>query len=675
LPETSFSLLLMINRYAFSFLVLLFVLCIQSCDDEDKKDGGTVNIQLNFIRVGTSDLNLNDFTQNMSAPIDKPVIASFSEPLSPSRIQDAVQLKDKNSGALVPLTFSYLDNNKTFSALPDQTLAPNTTYALSIANGLLNDSGGTFPGFTLEFKTIANTLHIESIKANETEILTTPRPGNIPVSNATFSVTFSAPLDESTITHTNFRISGPQTPSATVTSSEDHKTVFISADGEMKDYMRYQLIIDGNVKGENEETFSQLAKVFYTSSNGILDFPTISDDALLTVVQEQTFKYFYDFAQPASGMARERNTSGNLVTTGGSGFGLMALIVGIERNFITRAQGIERFDRIIDFLETADRFHGAWSHWVDGNTGNVIPFSADDNGGDLVETSFLVQGLITVRQYLNENDATEKALIDRINTLWESVEWDWYTKGGEDVLYWHWSPDKEWVMNHQLRGNNETMITYVLAASSPTHSIESSVYHNGYARNGAIKNGKAFYGITLPLGEDYGGPLFFTHYSFLGLDPRNLSDTYANYWTQNVNHSLINHAYVVANPKNWIGYSDKNWGLTASDNQEGYNAHSPTNDLGVITPTAALSSFPYTPEESMKALKFFYYSIGDRLWGTYGFYDAFNLTEGWTASSYLAIDQGPIVVMIENYRTGLLWDLFMSAPEVQTGLTNLGFTY
>lgn len=229
-------------------------------------------------------------------------------------------------------------------------------------------------------------------------------------------------------------------------------------------------------------------------------------------------------------------------------------------------------------------------------------------------------------------------------------------------------------MNHPVRGYNEALITYFLAAASPTHAIDAVVYHEGWANKGGIVNNKTFYDINLPLGFDYGGPLFFSHYSFLGLDPRSLSDTYANYWTQNVNHSLINHAYAVANPKNYVGYSENNWGLTASDNHIGYSAHSPTNDLGVITPTAALSSFPYTPAESMKALKFFYYTVGDRLWGPYGFYDAFNLTEGWTADSYLAIDQGPTIVMIENYRTGLLWDLFMSAPEVQTGMETLGFS-
>lgn len=318
-----------------------------------------------------------------------------------------------------------------------------------------------------------------------------------------------------------------------------------------------------------------------------------------------------------------------------------------------------------------------WPHWLNGTTGEVIPFSPNDDGGDLVETAFMVQGLLTVRQYLDDTNAQEAGIIDKINQLWQEVEWDWYTQGGQHVLYWHWSPDYGWEKNHRITGWNEALIVYVLAASSPTHSIEPEVYTEGWSRSGTMVNaaGNTHYGYTLPLRSDRGGPLFFAHYSFLGLDPRNFSDRYADYWEQNVTHTQINRAYSIANPKNYVGYSAQSWGLTASDGNNGYSAHSPDNDRGVITPTAALSSFPYTPEYSMEALKHFYYILGDRLWGEYGFYDAFNITENWTASSYLAIDQGPIIVMIENYRSGLLWDLFMSAPEVQNGLDKLEFTY
>jgi hypothetical protein len=310
---------------------------------------------------------------------------------------------------------------------------------------------------------------------------------------------------------------------------------------------------------------------------------------------------------------------------------------------------------------------------MNGNTGITEPFSANDDGADLVETAFMIQGLLTVRQYLNEGSTFEAELIDKINILWEEVEWDWFTQD-QNTLYWHWSPNSGFSMNMQIKGYNEGLIVYFLAAASPTHPITAEVYHDGWASNGGMVNGNNYLGINLPLGYPFGGPLFFAHYSFMGLNPENLQDNYANYWTQNVNHSLINRQFCIENPNNYVGYSEDCWGLTASDNHQGYSAHSPTNDKGVITPTAALSSMPYTPDESMDAMRFFYYTIGDKLWGEYGFYDAFNFTEGWVASSFLAIDQGPIVVMIENHRTGLLWDHFMSAPEVTTSMELLGFS-
>jgi hypothetical protein len=400
-----------------------------------------------------------------------------------------------------------------------------------------------------------------------------------------------------------------------------------------------------------------------------------TDDQLLDMVQEYTFRYFWDFAHPASGMARERNTSGNTVTTGGSGFGIMALPVGIERGFITREQGVERMQKILTFLESADRFHGVWPHWLNGNTGQVIPFSTNDNGGDLVETGFLVQGLLTVRQYFNRPNPEELAIVQRITALWESVEWDWYTRDNSGALYWHWSPSVAWQMNMKIRGWNEGSIVYMLAIASPTHGIPASYWENGWAANPNYTNGKSFYGYKLDVGWDRGGPLFFAHYSFLGFDPRNIKDQFTNYFNLNRNHTLINRAYCMENPLNHAGYSENCWGLTASDDPFGYMAHEPTNDRdnGTITPTAALSSMPYTPDESLAALKYFYRELGDKTWGWMGFYDAFNQRENWWATSTLAIDQGPIVGMIENARTGLLWDNFMANPEIAPMLEQIGF--
>ena len=404
----------------------------------------------------------------------------------------------------------------------------------------------------------------------------------------------------------------------------------------------------------------------------------LSDSGLLDLVQRQTFKYFWDFAHPVSGMARERSNvafdyGNEVVTTGGTGFGVMAIIVATERGWIGRHTAAKDLLKMMRFLWKANSYHGVFPHWLNGATGQTVPFSRKDDGADLVETSFLLQGLLCARQYFNANNPVENELRNRINWMWSETEWNWFTKGGEEVLYWHWSPNNDWSMNFPLRGYNETLITYVLAASADRYPVSTAVYNRGWAQSNFFKNGKTFYGIKLPLGFDYGGPLFFTHYSFLGLDPRGLKDQYANYWEQNQNHTLINHAYCVDNPKHWKGYGENCWGLTSSDNPWGYAGHSPSEDLGVITPTAALSAFPYTPEFSMKALKHFYYDLGDKIWGQYGFVDAFDETENLYARSYLAIDQGPIVVMIENYRTGLLWKLFMSCPEIQSGLKKLGF--
>ncbi len=404
----------------------------------------------------------------------------------------------------------------------------------------------------------------------------------------------------------------------------------------------------------------------------------LSDKALLDVVQRQTFRYFWDFGHPLSGLARERsnksyNYGPEVVTIGGSGFGIMGIVVATQRKWITREQADDRMLKIVRFLYKADSFHGVFPHWLNGETGKVIPFGPKDDGADLVETSYMFEGLLCARQYYNADNAKEREIRGKINGMWNNIEWNWFTRHGQDVLYWHWSSNNGWAMNFPIHGFNECLITYILAESGTRYPVAPSVYHKGWAQGSFFKNGKTFYGHKLPLGFDYGGPLFFSQYSFMGLDPKGLKDEYADYWEQNQNHTLINRAYCVDNPKKFKGYGENCWGLTASDNYDGYNAQSPTNDLGVITPTAALSAFPYTPKYSMQALRHFYYDLGDKIWGQYGFTDAFSESHDWYAKSYLAIDEGPIVVMIENYRSGLLWNLFMSCPEVKAGLKKLNF--
>jgi len=419
------------------------------------------------------------------------------------------------------------------------------------------------------------------------------------------------------------------------------------------------------------------------AANGNEPAATVSDDELLDIVERRTFDYFWGGGEPNSGLACERihidgdypENDQHIVTTGGSGFGILALLAGMERNYITREQGLERMNRILTFLENADAFHGAFPHWLDGQTGRVKPFGQKDNGGDLVETAFLFQGLLAVHQYYAEGSGTEKAAAARIDALWRRVEWDWY-RNGQDVLFWHWSPDYAWEMNFPVRGYNECLIMYVLAASSPVHAIPAEVYHHGWAENGLITAPHAVEGLNLNMRYQGArvGPLFWAHYSFLGLDPNGLKDAYADYFQEMKNYTLINRAYCIRNPKQYDGYGAACWGLTASYSVEGYAAHAPAEpaDRGVVSPTAALSSIVYTPAESIEVMRRLY-SRSDKLWGKYGFYDAFSQTASWYPRCYLAIDQGPIPVMIENHRSRLLWRLFMSHPDVQNGLRKLGF--
>lgn len=426
----------------------------------------------------------------------------------------------------------------------------------------------------------------------------------------------------------------------------------------------------------------------------------IPDSTLLEIVQRQTFRYFWHFAHPVSGLARERDMPVKAVyywdfineawdepnlskeifgsedcAIGGTGMGILSTIVAVNRGWIGRDTAVKRLIQIADFLARADCYHGIFPHFMNGTTGKTVPFDRLDDGADIVETSYLMMGFLSAREYFNDNNITEKYLRKRIDQMWGAANWNWHTNGNSKRLFWHWSPRNDFDMNFPVWGWNECLITYILAASSPNHSISRMVYDSTWTGSFGWRNGHSYYGYELPLGSyDKGGPLFFEQYTFMGIDPNGLKDSYnIDYLMQATNHTLINRAYCIENPKHYKGYGENCWGLTAGDSYKGYVAHCPEDDRGVIQPTAALSSMPYTPEYSMQALKHFYYDLGNSIWGPYGFADGFSIDQNWYAKSHLAIDQGPIVVMIENYRTGLIWDLFMKIPDVQNGLIKLGF--
>jgi len=494
--------------------------------------------------------------------------------------------------------------------------------------------------------------------------------------NPTFKLKFSMAVDTSTVS-ANIQLKQNNTIIPVKFSYIKGDTVVVMKPASSLQYItKYTISVLPNLKSASNQKLGvsyQLNQVTTIDSSD--KFPRKTDAQLLNLVQKASFNYYWIAGNALSGMAKERFSS-DICTTGGTGFAVMSIPVAIKRNFITRADGLARVTKLVNFLDqNCTKYHGAFAHWINGNTGATIPFSPHDDGADIVETSYLMEGLLTAREYFNGTSADETNLRNTINKLYQNVDWSWFTNG-QNTLYWHWSPNYGWDTYQQVNGWNEALITYVMAASSPTHPINLATYQNGWARNGAMKNGNTYYGVQLPLGPANGGPLFFEHYSFMGIDPNGLADAYANYQQQTTAHTQINYNYCVANPKHYNGYSDSCWGLTASDdNLVGYSAHEPNNDDGVLTPTAALSSFPYTPDQSMAALQFFYYKLGDKLWNSYyGFRDAFNLTEPWFDNDYLAIDQMPIVVMIENYRSQQIWNLFMKCKEVKKGMKKLGFT-
>ena len=400
-----------------------------------------------------------------------------------------------------------------------------------------------------------------------------------------------------------------------------------------------------------------------------------TDEELIDMVQRYAFRYFWEGAHQGSGMALERTDGGSsTAASGATGMGLMAMIVAHERVYRPKEEIKDRILKILSFLETCDRFQGAWSHWYNADTKHTQPFTTDDDGGDLVETSFVAQSLVALKNYFSGTDAKSVQIREKADLLWKGVNWNWYRQYGQNVLYWHWSPNYLFAKNMKITGWNEALITYIMAASSPGYGVPKEVYTEGWARNGAMVVKRTYYSYEINLSPNYGGPLFWVHYSHLGLNPHGLTDQYASYWQEHVNTAKIHVAYAVANPQGWENYSDKCWGLTASDDPYGYTAHQPeSNDNGTISPTAALASMPYTPEESLKALKYFYRERGKDVFGPYGPYDAFNDELNWVKKAYIGIDQGPIVVMIENHRTGLLWNSFMKDADVRAGLTKLGF--
>lgn len=415
---------------------------------------------------------------------------------------------------------------------------------------------------------------------------------------------------------------------------------------------------------------------------------------LLTQVQEASFRYFYHYRHPVSGLAREKTPYcraasisdltpryighvrdiRRLCTTGATGMGMFNLVVGVERGFITRDEGARWALQMLRFLsEKAERFHGAFSHWLNGDTGKTRKFAGkEDNGADTVETAFLASGFIVLREYFTADTPAEREIRALSDSLWKSIEWKWFTRTGEQgaPLYWHWSPDYAWAKNHRVRGFNEAAILYILAVGSPTHAIHPDSYHKSW-RHPGYGNERTEFDVPMVLGRGLGPPIFWTHYSYLGLDPRKISYKGTSYFEHFKRFCEVQVRYAQSKAGEFEGYGPL-WGLTSSMGPNGYQGHRPGDkDDGTITPTAALSSMPYAPKYGVFCLKTMYTKYGGTIWKDFGFTDAFNLSEDWVADSILGIDAGPIAPMIENFRTGICWKTFMRAPEIRYALKKL----
>lgn len=530
-----------------------------------------------------------------------------------------------------------------------------------------------------------HTLYIDDVQIEPAPLdakvdLSPPEQVSAKGSERHVDLSWRQPLDKNVFTYRIFRSTDGKTfkPVGTQSFDTPRFTDFPNDSSHTLAYRITALDLDGRESKPSAEVTAKLTK--------------LDDNGLLDMVQEGCFRYYWEGGHPNAGLSAEITPGdANLIALGGNGFGVMALLAATERKFVTREQAVERMEKILRFLSAADRFHGVWPHFLDGRTGKTIPyFGRHDNGGDLVETAFMIQGLLAARQYFGEDNEREQRIRETITNLWREVEWDWYRKEKDsDVLYWHWSPTDGFYINHPLIGWNETMIVYILAIASPTHPVPASLYYSGWAGQGELQvkyrqnwsrttegnhyaNGHSYYGTKLAVGSGNGAELFFTHFSFMGFDPRGMHDRYTNYFENNRNIALISHAYALENPRHFVGYGDNCWGRSAGINSGGGRAL-PRDDNGTINCMAALSCMPYTPRESMAALKHFYRVLGERAWGVYGFYDGFNETQDWFEANYMALNQAPITAMIENYRSGLIWRNFMANPEIAPALKAIGF--
>ncbi len=402
----------------------------------------------------------------------------------------------------------------------------------------------------------------------------------------------------------------------------------------------------------------------------------LTDSAFLEMVQRASFEFFWQEANPGNGLIKDRSASGAVCSIASVGFGLTAIAIAIDHGWITRAAGRERvLAALKTFWEKPQGreaqgnigYRGFFYHFLDMNTA----LRAWNSELSSIDTALLLAGILDMKQYFTTDDPAEVQIRNLADSIYHRVDWNWMRNFQPNVTG-GWFPETGF-LNWWWGGYNEAMIMNILGLGSPTHPLPSTIWpawtsgykwqtHYGYAY------------VNFP-------PLFGHQYSHCWIDFRNIQDAYMRgrgmtYFENSRRATLAARAYAIANPGKWRGYGENVWGLTACDGPNGYRARGAPpaeNDDGTIAPTAAGGSMPFAPEVCLPALRYMYETYGASLWMRYGFRDAFNLTQNWWGPDVIGIDEGPIVLMIENYRNGSVWQRFMQNADIQRGLQRAGF--
>ncbi len=400
--------------------------------------------------------------------------------------------------------------------------------------------------------------------------------------------------------------------------------------------------------------------------------------ALVDTVQHTGVMYFWEQANPANGLVKDRSTAGSPASIAATGFGLSALCVGVDHGWLTREQVKGRVLTTLNTFWTGPQssaasgtigYKGLYYHFLDMNTAT----RTWDSELSTIDTALLFAGILDTKMYFTGADSQEVLIRQLADSIYYRADWNFARNFNQGILQ-GWKPGTGFGGFGQWVGYNEAMILYILALGSPTHPVPTTAWSK-WTSNYLWQTlyGQSF--LICP-------PLFTHQYSHCWIDFSGMQDNYmraqsSNYAENSRRATLAQHSYCIANPGAWTGYSDSLWGLTASDDPFGYAAHGAPpsqSDNGTITPTAGLSSIVFTPELSVPLLHNLWDNWRATTWGPYGFKDAFNPYYGWVDTDYLGIDQGPIVLMMENYRNGSVWARTYQNLDLRTGLARAGFT-